>query len=185
MSAAERLPDVDGLSVRIVSMRRRHLRAIMRIESNAYPRPWTIGVFSGELADKINRSYIVARVGSTVVGYCGMMITLDEAHITNIAVEETWRRHKIASRLLATQLRVARGRSCRAMSLEVRVSNVGAQQLYQRFGFVPAGVRRRYYENVEDAIVMWANDLETAEFAERLRSVERDIPGLTIVDGVR
>jgi ribosomal-protein-alanine N-acetyltransferase len=59
-------------------------------------------------------------------------------------------------------------RSCEAMTLEVRVSNVGAQALYRSFGFVPAGVRQRYYENTEDAIVMWCHDIGTAEFADRL-----------------
>jgi ribosomal-protein-alanine N-acetyltransferase len=57
------------------------------------------------------------------------------------------------------------------LTLEVRVSSTGAQELYRKFGFGPAGVRKRYYENTEDAIVMWCHDIQTEEYARRLREV--------------
>jgi ribosomal-protein-alanine N-acetyltransferase len=84
-------------------------------------------------------------------------------------------------------LALARGaieRGCANLTLEVRMSNSGAQALYQRFGFVPAGVRKGYYpETREDALIMWANDIETPEYAQRLADIERDIPGDTIIEG--
>ena len=70
------------------------------------------------------------------------------------------------------------------MTLEVRVSNAGAQALYTSFGFVPVGVRKKYYENVEDAIVMWAHDIDQPEFASRLRALEAGIPGRTSWEGL-
>jgi ribosomal-protein-alanine N-acetyltransferase len=80
--------------------------------------------------------------------------------------------------------RAAVDRGCHDLTLEVRMSNSGAQSLYQRFGFVPAGVRKGYYpETGEDALVMWANDVDTELYAARLREIERGIPGRTVVEG--
>ena len=64
-----------------------------------------------------------------------------------------------------------------AWTLEVRASNNAAQDLYRRFGFAPAGVRNRYYENTEDAIVMWCHDIQSESYAERLRSIADDLSG--------
>ena len=106
-----------------------------------------------------DRYYIVARRGATVVGYAGLMFVVGDAHVTNIAVAADRQRTGIATRLLAELAWEAISRGCDAMTLEVRVSNTGAQALYRTFGFVPAGVRQRYYENTEDAIVMWCHDI--------------------------
>ena len=73
--------------------------------------------------------------------------------------------------MLAALAWEAINRGCEAMTLEVRVSNTGAQALYRSFGFVPAGVRQRYYENTEDAIVMWCHDIGEAAYCERLKLV--------------
>ena len=62
-------------------------------------------------------------------------------------------------------------RGCVAWTLEVRSSSEGARELYRQFGFVPAGIRKRYYDNVEDAIVMWCHDLATPEYAARLKGL--------------
>ena len=64
-------------------------------------------------------------------------------------------------------------RGCVAWTLEVRASSTGAHELYRRFGFVPAGVRKRYYDNVEDALVMWCHDIDSAEYEARLDRIER------------
>jgi ribosomal-protein-alanine N-acetyltransferase len=86
--------------------------------------------------------------------------------------------------MLVALARGAVERQCVNLTLEVRMSNSGAQALYQRFGFVPAGVRKGYYpETREDALVMWANDVDTPAYAERLAAIECDIPGTTVVEG--
>jgi [ribosomal protein S18]-alanine N-acetyltransferase len=185
MARALRLPgDADALEVRIAPMRRRHLRGVLRIEQQVYPRPWTFGLFLGEISQRTSRVYLVARVGSEVVGYAGMFRAVDDGHITTIAVDPAWQRHGIASRMLLALARAAVERGCRNLTLEVRMSNSGAQALYQRFGFVPAGVRKGYYpETGEDALVMWANDVDTETYAARLREIESGVPGRTVVDG--
>jgi len=185
MARALRLPgDPDALEVRITPMRRRHLRGVLRIEQQVYPRPWTFGLFLGEISQRASRVYLVARVGSEVVGYAGMFRALDDGHITTIAVDPAWQRRGIATRMLLALARAAVDRGCRNLTLEVRMSNSGAQALYQRFGFVPAGVRKGYYpETGEDALVMWANDIDTEAYTDRLREIEGGVPGSTVVEG--
>jgi len=178
------VPDPDDLEVRISPMRRRHLRSVLRIEAQVYPRPWTFGLFLSEIGQRATRLYVVARVGGEVVGYAGLFKALDDGHITTVAVDPAWHRYGIATRMLLALARGAIARDCVNLTLEVRMSNSGAQALYQRFGFVPAGVRKGYYpETGEDALVMWANDLDTPAYAARLAAVERAVPGRTVLDG--
>lgn len=157
----------------IEPLRRRHLDDVLRIELGSYPKPWSRGVFQSELelARGGERHYIVARVSGIVAGYAGLMFVVGDAHVTNIAVAHDRQRSGIGTQLMAGLGWEAVRRGCEAMTLEVRVSNTGAQALYRNFGFVPAGVRQRYYENTEDAIVMWCHDIGNPEFAQRLSSL--------------
>jgi ribosomal-protein-alanine N-acetyltransferase len=179
MSVIARLLQRDPTtsSVVIEPMRRRHLAQMLPIETASYPSPWSRAVFESEL-DQVGgglRHYLVARRGRRVVGYAGLWITPDpagdQAHVTNVAVEPAERRTGVATELLVALARHAIDRGCVAWTLEVRVSSTGAQELYRRFGFAPAGIRTRYYENTEDAIVMWCHDLATPEYIERLEAL--------------
>ncbi|MDP8936698.1 MAG: ribosomal protein S18-alanine N-acetyltransferase [Actinomycetota bacterium] len=172
----------DDLVVHLVPMRRRHLRSVLRIESQVYPRPWSLSLFMSELALRTSRAYYVARVGGEVVGYAGLMVSCDDGHVTTLAVDPAWHRRKIASRLLLTLAGEAIRRGAASLTLEVRVSNVAAQELYRRFGFRPAGIRKNYYvETNEDALVMWAHDVDSPEYLRRLAEIEAGIPGVTLV----
>lgn len=161
----------DGLAIE--PLRRRHLTDVLPIEQASYPQPWTIGVFQSEIdmMRRGERHYLVARAGHDLVGYGGLMFAVGDAHVTNIAVAASRQRQGIATRLLAELAWAAIDHGCEALTLEVRVSNVAAQALYREFGFVPAGIRQRYYENVEDAMVMWCNDLGLSEYRDRLRTL--------------
>lgn len=163
----------DARGIGIEPMRRRHLPDVMKIEEVSYPKPWSRNVFLSELelARKGERYYLVARSAGTVVGYAGLMFVTDDAHVTNIAVAADHQRRRVATRLLAELAWEAIVRGSDALTLEVRVSNTGAQSLYRNFGFVPAGVRQRYYENTEDAIVMWLHDIRSDAVAERLAAL--------------
>ena len=175
----------QSLEVRITVMRRRHLRSVLRIENTVYPRPWSLGLFMSELAIRTGRVYLVARVGPTVVGYAGLMFSIDDGHVTTIAVDPNWQRGKVGTRLLLELSRRAIALGAKNLTLEVRVSNEGAQALYRSFGYAPAGVRKGYYiENNEDAIIMWAHDVDLPAYWDRLDAIERSVPGATIVDGV-
>jgi ribosomal-protein-alanine N-acetyltransferase len=176
-------PDVASLTVRIEPMRRRHLRSVLRIEQQVYPRPWSSSLFMSELALQSTRAYFVARIGRELVGYAGLMMTLEEAHVTTIAVDPKRHRAKIGTRLLLVLAREAIARGATAITLEVRMSNVAAQDLYRRFGFGPVGVRKNYYQEVnEDALVMWAHEVDQPEYGALLDSIERMLPGETILD---
>ena len=171
----------EDLTVHLVPLRRRHLRSVLKIEAQVYPRPWTFTLFMSELNLRTSRYYIAARVDSTLVGYGGLMYAADEAHVTNIAVDPAWQRHQIGSRLMLNLARAATGFGARHLTLEVRVSNTGAQAMYARFGFQTEGLRKNYYtESNEDALIMWAHDIDTADYAERLASIEDGIAGATI-----
>jgi [ribosomal protein S18]-alanine N-acetyltransferase len=171
------------LDVRLLAMRRRHLRSVLRIESKVYPVPWSMSLFLSELALRSTRAYYVAFLGRQIVGYAGLMMTLDDGHVTTIAVDPAWHRHKIGTRLLLALAREARRRGATSLTLEVRLGNKAAQSLYRRFGFRPVGVRKNYYaETKEDALVMWAEDVAGDDYAKLLDSIEAGVPGATEVE---
>lgn len=167
----------DATRIVIEPMRRRHLRQVLPIEAEAYPRSWSRAVFESELAHvgDGSRHYVVARLGREVVAYAGLWFVRDpdgdQAHVTNIVVAPDHRRRGIARRLMVHLADEAIRRGCVAWTLEVRASSTGAQELYRRFGFAPAGVRRNYYEHTEDAIVMWCHDIDRPEYATRLEGL--------------
>lgn len=167
-------PVLEGVT--IAPMRPRHLGQVLAIERSVYPKPWSRSVFQTELAQPDSRRYLVALGPATawwrarpVMGYAGLMLAVGEAHITTVAVHPAHHRRKIASRLLHALLTQARARGAASATLEVRVANRGAQRLYGGFGFSPVGTRPGYYaETGEDALIMWAYELQSQEFADRL-----------------
>jgi ribosomal-protein-alanine N-acetyltransferase len=153
---------------------------VLRIESQVYPRPWSLTLYMSELNLRSSRHYVVARLGGEVVGYAGLLFTADEAHITTIAVDPTQHRRHIGTRLLLHQALVARQRRASHLTLEVRITNTPAQELYRRFGFLPEGIRKNYYAEIhEDAVVMWARDIDTEEYRARLGGISAGLPSPT------
>lgn len=172
--------------IELALMRRRHLRQVLKIERLVYPRPWGHSVFMNELqAPADQRFYIVARFGGRVVGYGGLMASLDasdgsrSAHVTNIAVDPSLRRMKLGTCLLIELFQKAHEWRSVSVTLEVRHTNVAAQELYHRFGFLQEGVRKRYYENTDDAYVMWARNIDQPAFFDRLETLAAESPGAT------
>jgi ribosomal-protein-alanine N-acetyltransferase len=171
-------PPKVPMTISIGPMKRKHVRDVLMIERQVYPRPWSAALFFSELTQKATRSYLVATAGKRLVGYGGLMCHLDEGHVTTLAVEPESQHHGIGSRLLMALVSDARSRGMNTIALEVRVANWGAQRLYSWFGFRPVGVRRNYYaETGEDALVMWIEDVQGAEYATRLAKINRAIGG--------
>lgn len=172
----------EHLEIQLVAMRRRHLRSVLRIEAQVHPRPWTMGLFLSEL-NLDSRSYWVARIAGRVVGYGGLMLSFEDAHVTNISVDPRWQGQRIASHLMAHLTRDAVARGAQRLTLEVRVSNEPAQALYRRFGMAPAGVRKGYYiETNEDALIMWADAIDTPDYRARVATIEASLPGHVTID---
>ena len=114
-----------------------------------------------------------APLPARIAGYGGLWFMLDEAHITTIGVRPDLRHYGIGELLLASLLHIASDLGAARMPLEVRVSNLAAQNLYRKYGFMEEGRRRRYYsDNNEDALIMWSDPLDSPEFRRRLNELE-------------
>ncbi|MCR4401365.1 MAG: ribosomal protein S18-alanine N-acetyltransferase [Firmicutes bacterium] len=147
------------MDVEISPMRQSDLDDVMRIEKASFPTPWSRNAFLSEIYENSRACYLVARQSGKVIGYVGIWIILEEGHITNIAVHPDFRRRGIGERLMKAIMDYARSKGAKRFTLEVRVSNVGAQKLYEKLGFVSAGIRPGYYhDNGEDAMIMWRNE---------------------------
>ncbi|MCG0276351.1 MAG: ribosomal protein S18-alanine N-acetyltransferase [Thermosediminibacteraceae bacterium] len=148
--------------VTIELMKLEDLDQVIEIEKLSFTNPWSRNAFFLELTDNHFSTYIVARINEKVVGYAGMWLILDEAHVTNVAVLPEYRGKGIGELLMRSLMRIARENGAKAMTLEVRKSNYVAQNLYSKLGFEPVGIRRGYYtDNREDAVIMWTNLNET------------------------
>ncbi|MHB1419517.1 MAG: ribosomal protein S18-alanine N-acetyltransferase [Bacillota bacterium] len=144
------------LDYRVVPMQVEHLEGVMAIEKVSFPTPWSRNSFMGELQENDFARYYVCLVNQEVVAYAGMWIIMDEAHITNIAVQPKYRGKHLGRVMLLTLMREAIAFGTDKITLEVRPSNTVARELYRSIGFVPAGIRKGYYTDTrEDAIIMW------------------------------
>ena len=161
-------------AISIAAMIEDDIPQVATIDRISFPQPWSENSYRYELRDNEHAHFIVAldpdsRVAPNwldrlfgrsptrrVIGYAGYWLVEDEAHINTIAVHPEWRRRGIGDRLLRTLLADARAARARSATLEVRVSNTSAQQLYRKYGFEPVGQRPRYYRDGEDALLMTA-----------------------------
>lgn len=140
-------------------MQEKDIPQVIEIEKQSFPSPWSAYAFRCELADNEFAYYLVVTTEENqdlVIGYGGMWLIIDEAHITNIAIAPEYRGQNLGELLMGGLETLAMQKGALRMTLEVRVSNEKAQTLYKRRGFVPAGIRPKYYvaEN-EDALIMW------------------------------
>ncbi|MEC0175317.1 ribosomal protein S18-alanine N-acetyltransferase [Paenibacillus favisporus] len=147
--------DAEGLTFRPMTLE--DIPAVMVIEHDAFTLPWTEEAFRNELTHNHFARYMMMEWNGEPVGYAGMWTVIDEAHVTNIAVLSPYRGRKWGERLLLELMKTASQLGMKRMTLEVRVSNRVAQNLYMKMGFEPAGLRKGYYsDNQEDAMIMWA-----------------------------
>jgi ribosomal-protein-alanine N-acetyltransferase len=174
------------LRVSIEPMGLDDLPTVQAIEEASFTTPWPPHAYRSEIETNRLAQYIVARVGGEVVAYAGMWMMVDEAHITTFAVHPRGRRQRIGERLLLTLLDLARGRRAREATLEVRLSNLPARRLYEKYGFRPVGLRPRYYsDDNEDALIMTTESLDTPRMQariERLREALETAPEPTEPD---
>ncbi|MFT8323058.1 MAG: ribosomal protein S18-alanine N-acetyltransferase [Bacillus sp. (in: firmicutes)] len=137
-------------------MRVEDIEEVYKIEMMSFTTPWSKEAFYNELTQNRFASYMVIEHEKHLVGYCGVWIVVDEAHITNIAVLQEFRGKKLGEKLLKSIIQQAKNKGAVTMTLEVRVSNKVAQNLYRKLGFQDGAIRKSYYtDNKEDALVMW------------------------------
>ncbi|MGE5598380.1 MAG: ribosomal protein S18-alanine N-acetyltransferase [Bacteroidota bacterium] len=156
MGASDPGMAAGGAVLRVAPMTLADLDEVLAVENLSFTTPWSRQSFYYELTENPRALYLVVREDGNLAGYIGMWIVFDEGHITNLAVHPGHRRRGVATLLLDALTAAAKERGVTRLTLEVRRSNVAAQLLYARYGFVCSGVRRRYYrDNNEDALIMW------------------------------
>jgi ribosomal-protein-alanine N-acetyltransferase len=131
--------------------------SVLIVEEQCFTLPWSRAGFVGEMKNELAH-YLVMVDRGTIIGYAGMWLIVDEAHVTNVAIMTEYRGRKLGEKLMSALIEHAKARGALCMTLEVRTSNTVAQQLYAKFGFAPRGIRRKYYSDTqEDALIMWCD----------------------------
>ncbi len=139
------------------------------IERASFTTPWPPQAYRQELETNRLAHYMVAQLGDEIVAYGGIWLMVDEAHVTTFAVHPRYRRRRIGERLLLALLDLARDRHAREATLEVRLSNLAARRLYEKYGFRPVGIRPHYYsDNQEDALIMTTEPLAEPAMRDRI-----------------
>lgn len=139
----------------IKNMTKAHIDEIVEIEKSCFEIPWSKKSFEDELNKKYMAIYLVALENEKVVGYGGMWHVINEGHITNIAIHKDYRKMGIGTQIVAKLIEIAKEKEMIGITLEVRKSNESALNLYKKQGFLLEGIRKEYYENKEDALIMW------------------------------
>ena len=164
--------EASGERLSIAPMAEADVRDVMRIEQQSFTTTWPANAFYQELHDNKLAHYYVGRLDGTIVAYGGIWVMLDDSHITTIAVSPDYRGRRYGEIMLVRLLDEAIARGASWMTLEVRESNTIAQGLYRKYGFTSVSTRRGYYsDNNENAIVMWAGNMKSEIYANRLRAL--------------
>lgn len=194
--------DFDGDTIFLVEpMGLDDISQVRRIEQRTFPNPWPRDSYRREVLDNERARYLVLRRAAggraakpaprrpfplnlltlgmdraradDIVGFAGLWLMMDEAHITTLAVDTPYQGRGLGEVLLLESAKLSRRAGATRMTLEVRVSNLIAQRLYRKYDFADSGIRPRYYsDDFEDALVMWSEDIDQPEFAARLERHE-------------
>ncbi len=146
-------------NIEIIPFTKNHFNEVFYISNLSFLTPWTIDSIEKELENKLAR-YVVAIKDDLVIGYGGIWLILDEGHITNIAVHPEYRGVGAGDMIVEALIELCKLEGIASMTLEVRKSNIVAQSLYKKHGFIEEGIRRNYYADThEDAVIMWRYNL--------------------------
>lgn len=147
------------MDISVRKMEEKDIDKIIEIEKEAFSTPWSKASFLAEIRDNLLAYYLVAEMDGKVVGYGGIWLILNEGHITNIAVKEEYKGKGIGNHLLEGLIFYCIKNGIENMTLEVRESNIIAQNLYRKYDFISSGKRPNYYsDNGEDALIMWRSN---------------------------
>lgn len=140
-------------SIRISKMTIQDLDTIKEDLEKNFDNFWTYGILKSEI-DNINSIYIVSKQSEEIVGFAGILVIEDTADIMNIVTKKNKRGLGIASKMLESLINLAKSKNCSNLTLEVNENNLPAINLYKKFHFKKIGLRKRYYNNKYDAIIM-------------------------------
>jgi [ribosomal protein S18]-alanine N-acetyltransferase len=167
-------------TVRLRPMELTDLPEVEAIERQSFTNPWPMSAYAHEIRGNGQAQYLVAWLHAPgtpgngagrpprLVGYGGIWMQYDEAHISTVAVDPMCRRRGVGERILVGLIDLAGAGRAVEVTLEVRVSNVAARTLYEKYGFTVRGERRRYYsDNGEDALIMTTPQLVDPDWRAR------------------
>jgi ribosomal-protein-alanine N-acetyltransferase len=165
-------PRPQSSALLIEPMTEADIKEVLRIEQQSFSTSWPSNAFHQELRENKLAHYYVGRIGDRIVAYGGIWVILEDSHVTTIAVAPDFRGRKFGEVLLLHLLDEAMERGASWMTLEVRESNAVAQSLYRKYGFTTVSTRKGYYsDNNENALVMWAGNLKSDIYKNRLRAL--------------
>lgn len=152
---------------------------VISIEEQAYgDHHWSKDSFMNELNNELARYYSLFNKNNELCGYAGCWHILDEAHVTNIAISANHRRKKYGEALLKRIIDDCYLEKIKYITLEVRVSNQAAINLYTKYGFTSFGTRKGYYQNNnEDALIMWTKNIFFDEFKNPYEKITQELEG--------
>jgi len=146
--------------ITIFPMKEEDINQVLEIENLSFLDPWTRRMYLAEVRERNDSYFIVAKCGDRIIGYGGFWLVVDEAHLVTIAVHPDFRRQGIGRQIMQYLLHLAKQLGAKRATLEVRESNVVAQEFYSKFGFISVAFRKKYYPDTkEDAVIMWLNGL--------------------------
>lgn len=151
----------EKMQIKIKPMQKSEVDEVLKIEEQAYgDHHWSRDSFYGELSNNLAHYYSAFNPKGDLVGYAGSWRVIDEAHITTIAVKNEYKRKKIGEALLKKIIDDCYKNEIKYITLEVRVSNIPAINLYEKYSFKSLGLRKGYYQNNnEDALIMWTENI--------------------------
>ena len=165
---------------RVRLMRDNDIAAVMAVERGAFEKGWPATAFERELTTNGMARYIVLELpDGNVIGFGGLWLMLDEAHVVTVAVLPHQRLHGYGRLLVHGLVTLAKSEGMQLATLEVRVSNPAARALYAHYGFYEVGLRKRYYsDNGEDAVIMTTEDLAGDSFTKRLERLAAELDAI-------
>ena len=177
---------MDELTFYVQPMQQSDVASVAAIERMVFTLPWSSNAYSYELRANPLSHYVVARaralrrgvdesgLDTSIVGYGGFWMMLDEAHVCTLGVHPDWRQRGVGELLLSTMIRESAGLNANVVTLEVRVTNMPAQHLYEKYGFTTVGMRKGYYsDNHEDALVMTTEPIGAPAYQARFNRLQR------------
>jgi len=138
-------------------MKEQDLESVLEINNLCFSPPWTISALKNELKNKFSK-YLILKLANKVIGYAGIWIIIDEAHITNIAIHPDFRGIGGSDVLMNSIIDICKENRIPAITLEVRENNFPAVSLYKKYNFIQEGLRKDYYGKGINAILMWKRD---------------------------
>jgi [ribosomal protein S18]-alanine N-acetyltransferase len=149
---------------------------VYEIETRSHSAPWSKLTFQRELIGGRHNLCMVVEMDDIIVGFVCLYYVMDEGHITNIAVDDFFRKRGIATFMMLAVMDIMVSKGVKRLTLEVRRTNERAQNLYTKFGFKMKGMRKRYYtDNGEDAYVLWTDDITTSEYQSMVREIREGL----------